>query len=450
MTRKLLHAPTLAQCSGARIVDWSVDVSVRPHRDYIGAVEALLEREAELEAIADAVAAAVAGRGGVLVVEGPAGIGKTRLLAESGARARADGRATVLTARGGEFEQAFPFGVVRQLFEGPLAAMAEDERDAALSGAAAHAGLLLGQLGSGDGDPAAAGDEQFAIQHGLYWLVANIAARTPLVLVVDDAHWCDAPSLRWLAYLARRVDELPALLLIGARPAEPGVDALILGAIAAEPHARFVHPATLGDGSVAQLLTETLGREPEREFSAACLESTGGNPFLLGQLARELAAAGVEPTAAAAGRVIDLGPQAVSRAVLLRLGRLPSPALEVAQAVAILGDRAELRQADALADANILDRGRPLQFAHPIVRTAIHVELPPSARAEGHARAARLLHGDGARVETVASHLLETEPDRDAWVLEQLLAAARQAIAEGATDGAGPYLRRALKQDLER
>ncbi|MEA2443925.1 MAG: hypothetical protein QOJ12_1217, partial [Thermoleophilales bacterium] len=87
---------------------------------------------------------------------------------------------------------------------------------------------------------------------------------------------------------------------------------------------------------------------------------------------------------------------------------------------------------------------------HPIVRTAIHAELPPSSRAEGHARAARLLHADAARVETVASHLLETEPDDDPWALEQLLDAARRSIAQGATDGAGPYLRRALKQDLSR
>jgi DNA-binding CsgD family transcriptional regulator len=425
-------------------------------------VRGLLERDAELAAIADALDAARTGRGGVLFVEGEAGIGKTRLLVEAVARGR-EGGSRVLSARGGEFERAFPFGVVRQLFEGALASLPEEERAQALAGAAAHAGELLGQ--PRDGDDAASGDEQFAIQHGLYWLAANLAAQQPLVLVVDDAHWCDTPSLRWLAYLSRRIDELPAIVVLAARPAEPDADQALLDAIAAEPHARTVRPPSLGEDAVGELLTAALGRAPEPAFRAACQESTGGNPFLLGELARELAAAGVEPTAAAAGRVLDLGPQAVSHAVLLRLGRLPAPALEVARAVAVLGEPAELRQvaaleglderaageaADALAAANILARGRPIDFVHPVVRTAIHAELPPSARADGHARAARLLHDEGARVETVASHLLQTEPDGDPWVLEQLLDAARRSVAQGATEAAGPYLRRALKQDLSR
>jgi DNA-binding CsgD family transcriptional regulator len=427
----------------------------------LAAVGGLLERRDELASIAGALDSAAGGRGGVLVLEGAAGIGKTRLLGEAVAHGRELG-CRVLTARGGEFEHAFPFGVVRQLFEAALAALPEDERSQSLAGAAARAGRLLGQPGDSDGT--APGDEQFAIQHGLYWLVANLAARQPLVLAVDDAHWCDTPSLRWLAYLSRRVAELPVLVAVAARPAEPGADQA-LAAIVAEPHAIVVRPGTLGEGAVGELIEQELGRAPDAEFRAACHTATGGNPFLLGELARELVASGVEPTAGSAFRVLDLGPQAVSRAVLLRLGRLPAPALEVARAVAVLGERAELRQvaaleglderaagaaADALADANILARGRPLDFVHPIVRTAIHAELPPSARAEGHARAARLLHADAARVEAVASHLLETEPDGDPWVLERLLEAARRSIAEGATDGAGPYLRRALKQDMSR
>jgi DNA-binding CsgD family transcriptional regulator len=425
-------------------------------------VAGLLERGAELASIADARDAAANGRGGVLLIEGAAGIGKTRLLQEAASKGRGAG-ARVLTGRGGEFEHAFPFGVVRQLFEGALAALPAGERADVLAGAAARAGQLLGQPQNGEGAPA--GDEQFAIQHGLYWLVANLAARQPLVLVVDDGHWCDTPSLRWLAYLSRRVDELPVLVVLAARPADPSADHALLAAIAGEPHATVVRPETLGLEAAGELLERELGRAPDERFGAACHEATGGNPFLLGELARELAESGVEPTAQSAARVSDLGPQAVSRAVLLRLGRLPAPALEVARAVAILGERAELRRvaaleglderaagaaADALADANILARGRPLDFVHPIVRTAIHAELPPSARAEGHARAARLLHADAARVETVASHLLETEPDADPWVLEQLLDAGRRSVAQGATDGAGPYLRRALKQDLSR
>ena len=421
----------------------------------------LLERDGELSAIGTALDAAGAGTGGTLIVEGAAGIGKTRLLAAAAERARAAGF-RVLGARGGEFESAFPFGVVRQLFEAPLVALETAERERVLAGAAGRAGALLFQ---DDGAARSDGDEAFAVVHGLYWLAANLTADRPLVLIVDDAHWADAPSLRWLAYLARRVDELPVLVLLAQRPAEPGAQMALLGALAAEPHSATIRPALLGEAATGELLEGVLGSAPDAGFRAACHEATGGNPFLLGELAMELAADGIDPTADAARRVADLRPEAVSRAVLLRVGRLPSNAFAVARAVAVLGERTELRRvaaleeleedaasvaADALAAASILAPGRPLSFAHPIIRTAIYAELQPSARAHAHARAARVLHAEGARVDEVASHLLATEPDGDPWVLEQLLTAARRALAEGANEGAIPYLRRALGQELER
>ena len=69
----------------------------------------------------------------------------------------------------------------------------------------------------------------------MYWLCANLAAEQPLLVVVDDAHWADAPSLRFLDALARRVEDLPVLLAIAARPAEPGAEQALLDGLATRP-----------------------------------------------------------------------------------------------------------------------------------------------------------------------------------------------------------------------
>src|SRR5262249_9077726 len=147
-----------------------------------------------------AVEALLGRGGGFLVVEGRTGIGKTALL-EAACRRAQDLRYEILRARGSELEVNFAFGVVRQLFERHLADADVDERDALLLGpASAVRPLLLGQLAD-----APAQDTFFAVLHGLYWLSANLAGLRPLLLAVDDAHWGDEPSLRWLAYLAPRL-----------------------------------------------------------------------------------------------------------------------------------------------------------------------------------------------------------------------------------------------------
>jgi predicted ATPase len=171
----------------------------------------LVEREAELSACDSLLDAARGGRGSLLVIEGPAGIGKTRLIHEARARAEATGMHP-LGARGGELERDFPFGVVRQLFEPLVASCADRERDQLLSGAARFAERALSDRlleRDADGD-----DASYATLHGLYWLAANVADRSPLLIAVDDAHWSDAASQHSLAYLIKRIEDLPALILL--------------------------------------------------------------------------------------------------------------------------------------------------------------------------------------------------------------------------------------------
>ena len=123
----------------------------------------------------------------------------------------------MLAARGSELEREFPFGVVRQLFE-PALADAGLRASACSTGAAAPAAPIFEAV-AGRG-AATQADASFAVLHGLYWLTVNLRAEQPLLLVVDDLHWCDRPSLRFLAYLVRRLEGLPVLVV--AQPAPGG------------------------------------------------------------------------------------------------------------------------------------------------------------------------------------------------------------------------------------
>src|SRR5262249_5951374 len=178
----------------------------------------LLEREAQvggLEALADA---ARSGGGGFVVIEGSVGIGKTRLLAEGRAIAAAAGM-RVLTARGGELEGEFAYGIVRQLFEPLLGSASSDLRAELLSGPAALVEPLF-EASRPAVPPVAPGTGSFAIVHGLYWLAANIAFQQPTLLAIDDLHWADTSSLRWLLYLTRRLEGVPLLVAAASRPPE--------------------------------------------------------------------------------------------------------------------------------------------------------------------------------------------------------------------------------------
>jgi DNA-binding CsgD family transcriptional regulator len=355
-----------------------------------------------------------------------------------------------LAARGAELERDFPYGVVRQLLEPALAT----DRDELLSGAAALAAPLFG----GAVGPIAGSDASFAVLHGLHWLVVGLAARGPLVLAIDDAHWADLASLRFLGYLARRLEELPVALVVAARPDESPP---ALAELATEPGATVVRPGPLSADAVAALVAAGVGAAPDAAFTAACHQATGGTPFLIGELVRALAEREIEPNAAHVDRVRGLGPRSVARAVLARVERLGAPARATARALALLGPDAQLRHvaalaelepaqaaaaADALAVAGILRPGRPLAFAHPILHAAVASDLAAGERATGHARAARLLAEEGAAPSAVATHLLAADPAADPWVVEQLRAAARTAVGQGAPHSAVAHLRRALAE----
>jgi DNA-binding CsgD family transcriptional regulator len=420
----------------------------------------LLERTSELRVLRESVARAGSGEGALVLVEGAAGIGKTALLAEGGRLARRGG-VRVLGARGGELERDFPYGVVRQLFEPVLRDTPARQRRELLSGVAALAAPLVAPESAESGTAPAGGDAAFAVLHGLYWLAANVAAREPFVMVVDDVHWSDPPSLRFLLYLARRLSGMAVAVLIAVRTGEPRVETEVLAELASQPVARVLRPAALSERGVALIVGRALGESPDEAFGIACRDATGGVPFLVRELASALAVEGVRPITQMSPRVDGLGPSTVAHATLLRLARLPEQAATLARAVAILGGGATVRRAarlarldddeaveaaDALGAAGVLGLGRPLDFVHPIVRTAVYEDLPPGWRSAAHARAARLLEGEGADADEVALHVLSTEPSGRPDVVERLRAAAASAAARGAPENAAVHLRRALAE----
>jgi DNA-binding CsgD family transcriptional regulator len=416
----------------------------------------LLERDPELQRIAGFLQRGQQGHGGALVVEGPAGIGKTVLLAASRDVAEGEGF-RVLRARGAELEREFAFGVVRQLIESVVAWASEAERAELLNGPASVAVQLLGLDRGVAATIPVAPDPSFAVLHGLYWLCANLAAERSLALVVDDIQWADGASLRFLAFLLPRLEELHIAVLLGARPAEAGERRELLTALTMDPATEVVTVRPLTTNGVATLVAAGLGVEPESEFVQACWEATGGTPFLVRALVEALREERIAPVAASAADLPHVATATLGRWARLRLVRLGPNAARLARAVAVL-EWAELDQAarlaglalpdaaaaaDLLVGAGILDEA-PLGFAHPLVRGAVYRDMGAAERAEAHGRAARLLAETHSSPGRFAEHLLATTSGGDDWTVEQLRAAAREATARGAPESATTYLRRAL------
>ena len=420
----------------------------------------LLEREQELDTLAATIAAAADGRAGLLLVQGPAGIGKSRLLAEARTLAEELGLC-VRSARGGELERDFPFGVVRQLFESHL--VDRPERSRLLSGAASAATPVFGYHDRPD-EAESRGEGVFAVLHGLYWLTVNLCSERALLLAVDDLHWCDSASLRFLAYLARRLEDLPVVLVASLRSSEPEADQAILEELTSEPHAQVLMPRPLTAAAAAEVVRERLGEGVEAVFADACHASTDGNPLLLNELLKALVADRVPPDAAHVHVVIELGPRAASRAVLLRLSRLSEDAQQVARAISVLGEGPEISVAAELAEltatafaaatrelvrAEILRSEPPLGFVHALVQAAVYHDLAPGERELYHERAAMLLVRLDASREQIASHLLLMPARGESWVVDVLRSAADAALGRGDVDAAISLLQRALDEPPE-
>ncbi|WP_367321852.1 BTAD domain-containing putative transcriptional regulator [Streptomyces sp. HUAS ZL42] len=445
----LSHAPRLA----APVVP----AAPAPASASTAPVGQLVEREKELAELRHCLSDAVAGRGGLVCVAGPAGIGRSALLAEAGRLGREWG---VRVLDVGDGPMAFPGtrpreprDVVRRLLRavadgqgGTLPAMAPPEFDSRAVG----------------------GPAGFDVLHGLYRIVERLVTADhparPLLLLVDDVQACDAASLRFLAHLLPRIQNLPVLVVTALRSGEPPAQREIeqvLADIAQDPTVVHIRPEPLSAAGVALLVRRLLGAAADEEVERACHRASAGLPLLLTHVLGALETAGARPDPRS---LEESGVLAVSDLVLTVLDRLPPAATAVVRAVAVLdagdGDGGaslpavaaytELSEQDvatataALVRAGVVRDQYPLAFVHPLTGEAVLRTVSPRERPALHERAARILDGAGATPERTAAHLLLVPYRGDAWVVGVLRAAAAHARARGANDAAATLLTRAL------
>lgn len=428
----------------------------------------LFERESELAAVDEALAglsglrsdgaeSVERSRGALLAFAGRAGIGKTTLLAEVRRRAAARG-CTVLSARGGDQEQRVAFHVARQLLQPQFAGAAEADLRARLGSWYDIVGPALGLCAPTDGAP----PDQQGLRDGLDWVLTHLAVqRAPMVLVLDDAHWADPESLRWLAAFAPRAEELPLLLVVAYRPDELPDHAESFRGLPGRAGGRPIDLEPLSAVAVAGLVREALGTHADDAFCRECWAVTAGNPFETVELTAKVRDRGLIPTEAGAHLLRDLAAAVKGSGLVARLERLGTSTVRFAWACAVLGTEIHpllaaavaglgheeaADAADALRGARILTGAETLEFVHPLIATAVYRAIPSGVRVALHGQAAWCVINDGQGPSAAARHLLETHPDGDNWVVQQLRAAAGETVRSGAPDAARSYLARALRE----
>ena len=377
-----------------------------------------MERERELATLAGTLAAAMEGAGGTIIIDAPAGNGKSRLLTVAGDMARAEGM-QVLGANASELEQAFPFGTAIQLFQPRWTSTDLGDRAELPEGPPQAAGTLLEGEAS-ELEPS--GDQEYQLIHGLFWLLSNLVSAGPLVMLVDDVHWSDRASLRFLVYVASRLADRPIVLIVAVRGGEPVADRQALIALMSAPTAVILRPGPITEGGVRSLVQSEFP-DADDVFIGACARVTHGNLLLLIELLAQIRADGRGPDSTTAERLTDLAPEAIVSSVVARLGTMPAGARTLAGAVSVLGDGAVLRHAaqlaglsseaaaeaaDALVAVHMLRAGAPLSFVHPLIRSAVAASMSPLARGHAHGRAAVILREDDFPAEAVAAHLLRS------------------------------------------
>ncbi|MFI5758527.1 AAA family ATPase [Streptomyces sp. NPDC051569] len=432
--------------------------------EFTGLSSTLVGRSDELRVLNSHARAARAGRAGLVIVSGPAGIGKTSLL-RSFLKSDACRGMTVLhgscadAMTGADAATDAGYGGVRRLF-GPLRLDGEDARNSPLlRGLARHAlpALTAGRTGAADEDPPLT-PAAYPVLHGLYWLAANLMADRPLVLVLDDAHRCDARSLRWLDFLLRRADDLPLLVVLAQRGEAEPVAPAALADLAAQRAPTVLRLAALNDADVGRLVRQSFPTPVEPCFTERAAAVSGGNPLTLGRLLNELRAEGVRPDEQGVDRVAEVGGQVIALSVGALLDRRPPWVREVARALAVLGEESAelvgtlagvpaalvaegllvLRRAEILAP----DRAG---FTHDVVRAAVLEPVGAEALAGLRTRAALLLSDAGRPAEEVAGQLMPLPSLTQPWMPDVLREAADQAGGRGAPEAAARYLHRVLE-----
>ena len=433
----------------------------------------LVGRREQLAALRAAWRRARAGAAMVVLLEGEAGSGKTRLLIELAREARSDD-ASILAGRCME-DSVTAFAPFTEALRPVLA-----DSPVALPGwVATELARLLPEL---DPEARAPGAEPQAARHRLFEAVAaaigQIARQRPVLLVVEDLHWADVATLRMLAHVISTVGWAPLLVAVSLRDEDPAAGPALHDLLADLRRAGRLERVTLGalsDDEAADLAALWLGdRPPSRELTATVLARTGGNPLFVEELVRHLVEvhAGRPAAALVAAAERDV-PSGVRAVIDRRLGRLTEPAALAVRVAATAGedftladvaaacetsDDALAGELEAVVGAGLVDElgvAGHYRFAHALIREAVLAGCKPTRRALLHRRMAEVLDALPAprrerRINDLARHLLDARPLVDAARAARVaLAAAEQATRRLAYEDAAELLDRALAGDLD-
>ncbi|WP_221349639.1 helix-turn-helix transcriptional regulator [Streptomyces beigongshangae] len=413
----------------------------------------LVGRARHLDALAGYAGAARAGRPALVLLDGPAGAGKTALLRAALADGGPFAGLTVLHGTCRAVDAATGYSGVRALFGRLVPAGRKGRSSSLLEGGARRA---LPALAAGPDEPDTEPGTTFSVLQGLYWLAVNLMADGPLVLVLDDAHWCDERSLRWLDFLLRRADGLP-LLVVAAHRTEAGHAAPAALADLVGHH--LAVPLRLGPLKTPEL-AELAGlvfpaQPPQPSFVERLASVTGGNPLEVVRLLRDLRSAGLGPDDAGARQIAKVGGRVVAASVQRALEHQPAWVREAACTLAVLGDE-DVEYLAALAGVSAvhideaveilrragLARADRRELVHDMVGAAVLGALGTTGTADLRLRAARLLSDIGRAPEEIAAQLMLVPGTAGAWTVPVLRAAAAQAEQRGAPEAAARYLDR--------
>jgi DNA-binding CsgD family transcriptional regulator len=402
------------------------------------AIPPIRGRADELKVIGALIAAVAQGRGGVLVIEGPPGIGKSRLLTEVLALADKTG-VRALFGEAFEYQQTVPFF---SLFMATLRA------DPPVGDAEA-----LRRLGT-------SADLRYWVVRDLQAAIHAAASRTPLAILLEDIHWADNATLLALRSLAATRPDAPVLWVLTARTGAGGPAVREALTALEREGAKFVRLTAMTASAVADLVQDAVRANADASLLSLA-DKAHGNPFLLTELLRGLDEEGRLDVSG--GRAVATGdtlPRRLSDTMQQRLDQLSDAAGEVARVAAVLPDRFSARLLAAMLERRpaalvsaveeavradlFTEDGERLRFRHDLLREATRQSLPRSLRRAMERQSATVMLDMGAAPEEVATQLARSAEVGDQAAIAALREAA-QSVANSDPSAASDLSKRALE-----
>ncbi|WP_432864735.1 BTAD domain-containing putative transcriptional regulator [Microbispora rosea] len=472
------------------------------------AAPGLVGREPHLRRIAGRLDDLRRGVGGVFLVSGESGVGKTRL-AEAAAGMAAErgvgvawsrcvegsgapafwpwiqtlnalgaGRAPQ-TSRGAAAVRAPVTSHGAETAHAPVTSRASSADGAPGTGEAGESGEAGGDLARlahrlSDGDRTDTADPdtaRFLLHDSVARALTRRASDTPVLVVVEDLHWADAASLKLLTFLGADLHRVPLLVLATVRP-EPAVDRQALtealGELTRQRGTERMSVAPLTPEQIADYLRETGWAGPGPELASALHDRTGGNPFFLGELLRLLTSTHPDGGVGVADVLALAVPDGVRDVIGQRVSRLPEDSQTLLRAAAVIGrdvDADVLETATGVGGARVMmllepavatgllvevDGGWDYRFSHALVQEALYSGLSRRQRAQLHGRVGEAIEtlrwGEaGSRLPTLAHHFgLAARVGYADKAVSYAVEAAGQATARLAYDEAVLHWEQAL------